>query len=72
MAIKTVNMRFITAALLGAASAAAQEFIFTGTNEAGGEFGESVLPGELGTHYIWPDASTIDVRATIEAASAVD
>ncbi|KAF4981706.1 hypothetical protein FZEAL_2508 [Fusarium zealandicum] len=30
-----------------------------GTNEAGGEFGEGTLPGTWGTHYIFPDLSTI-------------
>lgn len=28
-------------------------------NEAGAEFGEDTYPGELGTHYIWPDLGTI-------------
>jgi hypothetical protein len=30
-----------------------------GTNEAGAEFGQGSYPGELGTHYIWPDLGTI-------------
>lgn len=30
-----------------------------GSNESGAEFGETKLPGVLGTDYIWPDASTI-------------
>ncbi|KAH8714516.1 glycoside hydrolase superfamily [Ilyonectria robusta] len=36
------------------------EFLFTGANEAGGEFGEANLPGVLGTDYIWPDTAAID------------
>ncbi|PNH38467.1 hypothetical protein VD0004_g8360 [Verticillium dahliae] len=34
-------------------------FKWYGTNEAGAEFGESVLPGQWGKHYIFPDTSTI-------------
>jgi endoglucanase len=30
-----------------------------GSNESGAEFGETKLPGVLGTDYIWPSASTI-------------
>lgn len=36
-------------------------FKWYGTNEAGAEFGESVLPGQWGKHYIFPDTSTISV-----------
>lgn len=36
------------------------KFLFTGSNEAGGEFGEGNLPGKLGTDYIWPETSSID------------
>lgn len=36
-----------------------------GTNEAGAEFGQGSYPGVLGTHYIWPDLSTI---ATLHSA----
>lgn len=39
----------------------AGKFLFTGSNEAGGEFGEGNLPGKLGTDYIWPETSSIDV-----------
>ncbi|KAL3440150.1 glycoside hydrolase [Aspergillus insuetus] len=35
------------------------EFVWFGTNEAGAEFGQGSYPGELGTHYIWPDLGTI-------------
>ncbi|KAL2684590.1 hypothetical protein Neosp_005668 [[Neocosmospora] mangrovei] len=38
----------------------AGKFLFTGSNEAGGEFGEGNLPGKLGTDYIWPETSSID------------
>ncbi|PLB46446.1 putative endoglucanase [Aspergillus steynii IBT 23096] len=34
-------------------------FVWFGTNEAGAEFGQNTIPGDLGTHYIWPDLSTI-------------
>ncbi|RDW76351.1 glycoside hydrolase family 5 protein [Aspergillus mulundensis] len=34
-------------------------FIWFGVNEAGAEFGQDTYPGELGTHYIWPDLGTI-------------
>jgi endoglucanase len=57
-------MRFATASIAVAAaagSASAQSFIFTGTNQAGAEFGETVFPGELGRHYTWPTAESIDV-----------
>lgn len=40
------------------------EFLFTGANEAGGEFGEANLPGVLGTDYIWPDTAAIDVSCS--------
>lgn len=38
------------------------KFEFTGVNESGGEFGNTVIPGALNTNYIWPAKSTIDVR----------
>ncbi|PGH13553.1 hypothetical protein AJ79_03546 [Helicocarpus griseus UAMH5409] len=34
-------------------------FQWFGSNEAGAEFGEKNLPGELGTDYIWPDTAAI-------------
>ncbi|KAM0100160.1 hypothetical protein ACP6JE_005221 [Aspergillus fumigatus] len=37
----------------------ASGFVWFGSNESGAEFGETKLPGVLGTDYIWPDASTI-------------
>lgn len=62
-------MRFSDIVLAGlsasAASAApskrAGKFIFTGANEAGGEFGEANLPGQYNKDYIWPDTAAIDV-----------
>jgi endoglucanase len=41
---------------------AAGKFLFTGSNEAGGEFGEGNLPGTLGKDYTWPTTKSIDVR----------
>jgi endoglucanase len=38
------------------------KFLWTGVNESGAEFGQSNLPGKLGTDYTWPVHSTIDVR----------
>ncbi|KAF5027429.1 hypothetical protein F66182_449 [Fusarium sp. NRRL 66182] len=40
------------------------KFLFTGSNEAGGEFGEKNLPGKLNTDYIWPTTSSIDTLAS--------
>lgn len=56
-------MRFTQLFLASAAASGTlgQEFLFTGSNEAGGEFGEGNLPGALGTDYIWPDTAAIDV-----------
>ncbi|KAL4955579.1 glycoside hydrolase superfamily [Aspergillus filifer] len=34
-------------------------FEYFGVNESGGEFGEDTIPGEWGTHFIFPDPSTI-------------
>ncbi|KAF9886713.1 hypothetical protein FE257_011227 [Aspergillus nanangensis] len=34
-------------------------FTWVGVNESGGEFGESNIPGTLGTDYTWPDTSKI-------------
>lgn len=36
-------------------------FWFAGVNESGGEFGSGTLPGTLGTNYIWPSTTSIDV-----------
>jgi endoglucanase len=36
-------------------------FWFAGVNESGAEFGSGTLPGVLGTNYIWPLTSTVDV-----------
>jgi endoglucanase len=41
---------------------AAAKFLFTGSNEAGGEFGETNLPGKLDKDYTWPTTKSIDVR----------
>ncbi|KAM0548159.1 hypothetical protein ACHAPJ_010080 [Fusarium lateritium] len=40
------------------------KFIFTGSNESGGEFGEGNLPGKLNTDYIWPTTDSIDTLAS--------
>lgn len=42
------------------------KFQFFGVNEAGAEFGNTVLPGQLGKDYIWPTLSTIDVSGRVE------
>ena len=34
-------------------------FMFTGVNEACAEFGNDVLPGQLGKHYTWPVESAM-------------
>ncbi len=36
-------------------------FWFAGVNESGAEFGSGTLPGVLGTNYIWPGTSSVDV-----------
>ena len=56
-------MRFTTSLVAAAAagSASAQEFLWTGTNQAGAEFGETTFPGQLGKEYIWPTPESIDV-----------
>lgn len=43
-----------------AATKPTKKFLFTGTNQAGGEFG-SAIPGELGRDYTWPDPKSINV-----------
>ncbi len=39
-------------------------FWFAGVNESGAEFGSGNIPGKLGTDYIWPLTSSVDVRYT--------
>ncbi|KAH8112648.1 glycoside hydrolase [Phellopilus nigrolimitatus] len=36
------------------------KFKFFGVNESGAEFGNTVIPGTLGTDYTWPSPSSID------------
>jgi len=36
-------------------------FWFAGVNESGAEFGSGTLPGTLGTDYIFPSTTSIDV-----------
>ncbi|KDR76291.1 hypothetical protein GALMADRAFT_140006 [Galerina marginata CBS 339.88] len=36
------------------------KFKFFGVNESGAEFGNTVIPGVLGTDYTWPSPSSID------------
>ncbi|KAI5776409.1 glycoside hydrolase superfamily [Geopyxis carbonaria] len=36
------------------------KFKYFGVNEAGAEFGNNVVPGVLGTNYIWPTTTSID------------
>lgn len=57
-------MRSSTLLLAGASmalSASCTDFLFTGSNESGAEFGETNLPGTLGTDYTFPDTDAIDV-----------
>lgn len=56
-------MRFTTSVIATAVAVgvSAQEFTFTGANEAGAEFGENNLPGELGVDYTWPVADSFNV-----------
>lgn len=42
------------------------KFLWVGTNEAGGEFGEGSLPGTWGKHFIFPDPAAVDVSQTLE------
>ena len=63
----------VTQSVIAAAAAAgvsAQDFMWTGTNQAGAEFGEDVLPGQLGDHYIWPEPESIDVRTALSSRCA--
>lgn len=64
--LQAITMRFtesfITAAAAAGVSAQnSSQFLFTGANQAGAEFGEDSLPGALGTDYIWPESASIDV-----------
>nr|QDK64600.1 endoglucanase 3 [Ganoderma lucidum] len=36
------------------------KFSYFGVNESGGEFGNTVIPGELGKDYTWPSPSSVD------------
>ncbi|KAI0327029.1 endoglucanase [Cubamyces sp. BRFM 1775] len=36
------------------------KFKFFGVNESGGEFGNNVIPGQLGKDYTWPSPTSID------------
>jgi endoglucanase len=40
-------------------------FWFAGVNESGAEFGNTNIPGKLGTDYTWPLTSSVDVRYTL-------
>jgi endoglucanase len=57
-------MRFTESFIAAAAAAgvAGQEFVFTGANQAGAEFGEKNIPGQLDKDYTWPVSASIDVR----------
>lgn len=41
------------------------KFKFFGVNESGGEFGNNVIPGQLGKDYTWPSPTSIDVRCPL-------
>ncbi|KFH48504.1 Endo-beta-1,4-glucanase A-like protein [Hapsidospora chrysogenum ATCC 11550] len=49
-------MRFTESfiAATAAAGVTGQEFVFTGANQAGAEFGEKNIPGQLDKDYTWP------------------
>ncbi len=38
-----------------------KNFKFFGVNVSGGEWGADKIPGKLGTDYMWPSTSSIDV-----------
>ncbi|VUC35424.1 unnamed protein product [Clonostachys rosea] len=59
MHIKSILL--FVAALLQVATA--KNFTWTGSNEAGAEFGDKKLPGRLGINYIWPKNESIDTLA---------
>ncbi|CAG9940217.1 unnamed protein product [Clonostachys rosea f. rosea IK726] len=59
-------MHFKSILLFVAASlqvSSAKNFTWTGSNEAGAEFGDKKLPGRLGFDYIWPTNESIDTLA---------
>lgn len=68
-------MKFsISALVLGLAGLAAaqdracpnaKKFKYFGVNQSGAEFGETTFPGVLGTDYIWPSTSSIDVCSAV-------
>lgn len=43
----------------------ATPFEFFGVNESGAEFGNTVIPGTLGTDYTWPETTSIDVGVVL-------
>ena len=60
----------VSTGVLGAATATsaaavtcagATPFELFGVNESGAEFGNTVIPGTLGTDYTWPETTSIDV-----------
>lgn len=62
--LPTLFLAAIAASLSFAAPTAKEErasskFTFFGVNESGPEFGETKLPGTLGTDYVWPNLTTI-------------
>ncbi|KAL4744958.1 hypothetical protein BDW72DRAFT_211897 [Aspergillus terricola var. indicus] len=57
--MKNLFLPILRLLALGIPSHVTSEFVWFGTNEAGAEFGQGSYPGELGTHYIWPDLATI-------------
>jgi endoglucanase len=57
---------YIVLALVGALCTTAapthkHHFRFLGVDESGAEFGGQNLPGTLGTDYIWPSTTSINV-----------
>jgi len=60
----TINVPTTTAAGgtsgTGACSGTLTKFKFFGVNESGAEFGNTVIPGVLGTDYTWPSPSSVD------------
>ncbi|KAJ4494909.1 endoglucanase [Lentinula edodes] len=44
----------------GTCSGPTTKFTYFGVNESGAEFGNTVIPGVLGTDYTWPAPSSID------------
>lgn len=50
----------LMAIVLGFSPSGRAEIRFTGVNLFGAEFGERVLPGNYGQHYIYPNANEVD------------